>query len=293
MAEIVIRTQAEFDALPASFAEHTLIIIRNDPAAGRIIVRGNRGNASVEAWGNASVKAYGNASVVAQDNASVWAYDNASVVAQDNASVQAYDNSSVKAYGNSSVEAHGNSSVKAYGNASVKAWGNVGVHLCSDSAAVALHMFAVCWILCKKARLTVKSNTATVIEPKTKGGTEGWLEKQAIEPNNGKVIVFKRVSVDFKTQEGKPQETLWTVGSTLEYRDWDPKKEECGHGKFHACSRPYFCDEFRSKQDDIYIAIEVNVSDLYAWEKPAYPHKIAFRKGTVLYRCDRFGRELK
>jgi hypothetical protein len=98
MNDITIRTQAEFDALPASFEEDTRIIIRNDPAAGRIIVRGNRGNASVQAYDNASVVAHGNASVVAHGNASVKAYGNASIVAWGNASVWAYEQAAIRRY---------------------------------------------------------------------------------------------------------------------------------------------------------------------------------------------------
>jgi hypothetical protein len=135
MPDITIRTQAEFDALPESFEEHTLIIILNDPTAGRIIIRGNRGNASV--------KAYGNASVVAQDNASVWAWDNASVVAQDNASVWAWDNASVEAWGNASVEAYGNASIVAWGNASVRAYDNASVQAYDNSSVVAHNQAAI------------------------------------------------------------------------------------------------------------------------------------------------------
>jgi uncharacterized protein YycO len=105
MPNITIRTQAEFDALPESFEEETRIIILNDPTAGRIIVRGNRGNASVQAWGYALV------------------------VAQDNASVEAYDNSSVRAYDNASVEAHDQAAVHRY----------------SAAAAITLHDLSVCW----------------------------------------------------------------------------------------------------------------------------------------------------
>ncbi|HTJ77681.1 MAG TPA: hypothetical protein VL357_01675, partial [Rariglobus sp.] len=75
--------------------------------------------------------------------------------------------------------------------------------------------------------------------------------------------------------------------------EWRPDGEECGEGKFHACSRTYFCDEFRSTAGDRYVAIEVKVSDLHAWTAPQYPHKIAFKAGRVLFECDKFGKEVK
>jgi len=36
-------------------------------------------------------------------------------------------------------------------------------------------MFAVCWLLSKKAKITKKSETATIIIPEVKAGTEGWV----------------------------------------------------------------------------------------------------------------------
>ena len=107
------------------------------------------------------------------------------------------------------------------------------------------------------------------------------------------LILFKRVSVDFKTQEGTSDETVWNIGSMVEHANWTPKDKECGAGKFHACSRPFFCNEFRSAVGDRYIAIKVNIKDLHAWtsKDAQYPHKIAFRKGKILYECDKFGKK--
>ena len=102
--------------------------------------------------------------------------------------------------------------------------------------------------------------------------------------------MFKRVSFNFKTQENTANETSWAVGSILTHPAWNPTKEECGVGKFHACPKAYLCDEFRSEKTDRYIAIRVAVTDLYVWPKnPSYPHKVAFRTGTVLYECDKNG----
>lgn len=106
-------------------------------------------------------------------------------------------------------------------------------------------------------------------------------------------MLYKRVSADFKTQENTENETLWAVGSTVTHLAWNPKSQECGESKFHACSRPYFCDEFRNLKDDRYIAVEIALEDLHEWtDLPQYPHKIAFRSGKVLYECDRIGKQV-
>jgi len=37
----------------------------------------------------------------------------------------------------------------------------------------------------------------------------------------------------------------------------------------------------------------VNKSDMYVWPNAAnYPHKVAFRKGKVMYECDKMGKKL-
>ena len=97
------------------------------------------------------------------------------------------------------------------------------------------------------------------------------------------VTLYKRVSHDLKTQEGTVNETLWAPGTTLEVPNWDPASKECGPGKFHGCARPEWCDIFRSRKDDKYVSVRVHVDDLYQWpDRPRFPQKIAFRKGTVI-----------
>jgi hypothetical protein len=140
-------------------------------------------------------------------------------------------------------------------------------------------------------KVTKKSKTATVIKPTPPKGNDGWLEAHGINPKT-KVILYKRVSKDFKTQEGMTYETNWEVGTTLEHPNWNPKSRECGGGKFHACDRPWRADMYRSADGDKYIAIEIEKKDLYAWPNPSHPHKIAFRKGKVLYEVDSFGKKV-
>jgi hypothetical protein len=120
----------------------------------------------------------------------------------------------------------------------------------------------------------------------------GWFERNAVE-ETAVITLYKKVSKDYKTQEGTKNETLWAIGSTVTHSAWSPTNGECGGGKFHACSRPYFCDEFRNKPGDRYIAVSIKLEDLYEWkDNPGYPHKIGFRMGTVMYECGRFGKEI-
>jgi len=281
MTHIVITTQADFDALPDRFEAYTIIEIR----AKSIVISGRRDNSSIEARDNSSVRARDNSSIEARDNSSIEAWGNSSIVARDNSSVQARDNSSVQAWENSSVQARGNSSIQARDNSFCRIFcAGANVELYGASAAM-LQADGACALR--------KSDQAKILQqPEPEWTVPGWLERAGILEVNGHVIVYKRVSADLRTQEEQPWETTWCIGTTLTHPYWCPYHAECKGGKFHGCSRPYFCDEFRSVKGDRYIAVQVAVTDLYAWKKPRYPHKIAFRSGTVLYECDKHGRQV-
>jgi len=210
----------------------------------------------------------------------------------ENSHIEARENSHVVARENSHVEARENSHVVAWGNSHVEAWGNVSVYSYSDND-ILLYGFVTCYLLNKKSKAIQKSKNSRIV-PFQINTVELWLENEGVEINskNNSTIVFKRVSNDFKTQENTKNETSWKVGSFVEVPNWNPS-QECGKGKFHACSKTYFCDEFRTLKDDKYIAIEVPIEDLFAFPHPNYPHKISFKKGTVLYECDRYGKQIK
>jgi hypothetical protein len=173
-------------------------------------------------------------------------------------------------------------------NASAVLWGNASAELWENARAV-LYNFSVVWKNIKaKVSITKKSKHAHIVVTQD----QNWFERNGIEKTKS-LTLYKKVSKDFKTQENTPNETCWSIGSIVKHQDWNPKEQECGGGKFHACSRPYFCDEFRNEIGDRYIAIRVALLDVYAWEDhPSYPYKIGFRKGKVLYECDRFGEKI-
>ena len=186
------------------------------------------------------------------------------------------------------IKARDSSSVEAWGNSSVEAWGQALVRTTSTSIKLSLHGFS---ILSLPFHLMLKfKKEKTCIVQKYKHLP--YIEREGVLVKKDNMILFKKVSYDYKTQERTKNETLWTIGAMVTHPAWSPRNSECGEGKFHACSRPYFCDEFRNEKGDIYVAIEVATKDLYEWPKPVYPHKIAFREGKVLYKVDKFGKEI-
>ena len=151
-----------------------------------------------------------------------------------------------------------------------------------------LHGYAIA-IVPLSLKIKIKKEKTCLIQRFDDTIKKVFLVREGIEKKGRDVILFKRVSKDFKTQEGTKNETSWNIGSTITHQNWEPTQSECGAGKFHACSRPYFCDEFRSDDGDKYIAVRIKVADLYEWERPEYPHKIAFHTGKVLYECNKYG----
>ena len=92
MEEIIVKSQAELDAIPIDF-DGQIIIKFGAPYNRAIISR--RFKHSVVACENSSVVARGNSSVEAMENSSVVACENSSVVARGNSSVVAWGNTQV------------------------------------------------------------------------------------------------------------------------------------------------------------------------------------------------------
>ena len=305
MKEIIVSTQKELDSLPDKFQEYTRIIIKCDK---KIIITKNRGNSTAELWGNSTAELWENSTATLRENSTATLWGNSTATLRENSTAKLRENSTAELRGNSTATLRensiatlrenstatlrGNSTAELWENSTATAYNNAGIHLQSDFSTITLFAYAVCWALAQ-GKIIKKSKTCKVIIPKIIKGLTGWFNREAVKEAK-EIILYKRVSKDYKTQEGYSWETTWTIGTTLTHPNWKPNQNECGEGKYHACSRPYFCDEFRDKQEDKYIAILIKKADLFIWEdNPRYPHKIAFRSGKVLYEVNKFGKEIK
>ena len=216
------------------------------------------------------------------------------------ATIKTWDSSqaTIKMWGSSqaTIETWDSSqaTIKTWGSsqATIKTWGSSVVTVLSIIQFISLFGYSLLMNPLNLKLNIKKERTTTVITPKWKKGITGWLQREEIEKTDN-IILYKKVSKDFKTQENTINEILWKIGSVVEHPYWNPKKEECGKGKFHACSRAFFCDQFRNENGDKYIAIEIDLKDIYVWEdNPEYQHKVAFKKGKVLYECDINGKNI-
>ena len=178
--------------------------------------------------------------------------------------------------------------VEAWENSSVVARGNVCVRISAKIKTLSLFGFSVLFQPFDLKFKFKKEKTCLIQKIKP----QKYLDREGIKATRNYIILFKKVSKDFFTQENSVNQTLWQIDSTVTHPDWRPKLEECGEGKFHACSRPYFCDEFRNIPGDRYVAIKIKITDLYEWKNPYYPHKIAFREGKVLYEVNKYGKRI-
>ena len=291
MKEIKIINQKELDNLSEVKSDESVVIYLD---GAEIFI-----NRDIHVYGHikidgkinckSNIYGYGNSTL----NIDGWGNSTLNINGRENSTLNIYG------YGNSTLNIDGreNSTLNIYGcgnsTLNIDGWGNSAIRLKQISCKIIISIAAFC-CLWKPANLNIsvckKSEQSVVIDYYNLP----YLEREGIEINGDNIILFKRVSADFKTQEGTKNETLWDIGSTVVHPKWHPGVEECGEGKFHACSKPYFCDEFRSNKDDVYIAIQVKIGDLHEWvDNPSYPHKIAFREGIVLYQCDKMGNEIK
>jgi len=305
MKTIVINTQAEMDALPRSFDEHTELQIRGKITEVRLAYT----NAVISVCGSATIQyVYGSATIQRVCGSATIQYVCGNATIQrvyGSATIQhVYDSATIQyVCGNATIQrVYGSATIQhVYASATIQyVYGSATIqHVCGnatiriESGTIDIMLGAAVAFVLGKCTIKSKSKTNTIIQRPESGTVDLWMMSEGVVAELGYVVLFKRVSSQYQTQENSLRETTWTPGTTLEHSSWDPHKEECGAGKYHACSLPVFCDEFRSTYGDKYVAIRVKTSDMHAWKDPAYPHKIAFRKGTVMYECDLSGKEIK
>jgi hypothetical protein len=136
-----------------------------------------------------------------------------------------WDGRYIEARENSNVVAWGNSNVVAWENSNVVAWGNSFVRALSSKIRLVMNGFSILTIDSSLALKFKKTKTVLV----QKHINTPYLEREGIKTVRGYVILFKKVSHDFKTQEKSINVTSWTIGSVVTHKKWNAEKENIMH----------------------------------------------------------------
>ena len=118
MKTLIVKTQAEWDALPEKFDEETAVHVYSDPNAW-IVIKRNPENSSAVLWANSSAVLWANSRAVLRENSSavLWAnssavlWANSRAVLRENSRAVLRENSSAVLWANSRAEASHNSVV--------------------------------------------------------------------------------------------------------------------------------------------------------------------------------------
>ena len=262
MKEIIIKTQSDLDKITEISADEYI----NVQIEGEVFI-------------NNEIQVYGKIKIDAKVTFKKY--------------IDGRENSTLNIYGreNSTLNIDG----RENSTLNIDGWGNSAIRIKNvySKFTIRIAVFCCLWIP-SDLEITVnkKSETSVIIKY---DNNLSYLQRHGIDVNENKVILFKRVSHDFKTQENTSNETLWLPNTTLSHKNYLPESGECGENKFHACATPFYCDDFRDTKSDKYVAIEVELKDyngfsnLYEWKNGDYPNKIAFGECKVLYECNRKG----
>jgi hypothetical protein len=263
MKEITITTQAELDALPDSFAEHTYIYLKTKDETWLSLTKTYhnatvvaRESSHVEAWGSSHVVARGSSHVVARGSSHVAAWESSHVeawesshvgargsshvVARESSHVEAWESSHVVARGSSHVVARESSHVVARGSSHVEAWesshvearANASLKVQSKSVVVeSLKEYAIAICIDQGCKVREKDDTAQVIVcPRVLYNIESFADiYRENKTSDSAMALYKIVKDDYTDfYTGKIK---YAIGKKVKCPDWNPDPTiQCGGG---------------------------------------------------------------
>ena len=181
MKEIIVKTQAAFDAIPQDFDGIITIICKTTIA--------------VTPRESARIALYGNSSAVLRDNSRADLWDNSSAVLCGNSSAALWDNSSAELWGNSRAELWGNSSAELWGNSSAVLRGNSRAELVGNSSAE-LWGNSQATDRTKTHEIKINGNARIVYDPRN---IDEYLSFNGLPADGETCLLYKAVH---KTEDG-------------------------------------------------------------------------------------------
>ena len=127
MDEVIVTSQAEYNALPADYKGCITV-------TGDARIEAGSSAAIINVFNLAVVAVHGSSTVIAYNSSKVIAYDSSKVIAHNTSFVRARDCSTVVSYESSYVEAYSHSTVRAYNMSTVRGF---------DSSAISAYDLSV------------------------------------------------------------------------------------------------------------------------------------------------------
>ena len=258
MKTVIVKTQADWDALPEKFDEFTIIRVYSDPVM-RLVIKRNPENSSGEFWENSRGEFRENSRGVFWENSRGVFRENSSGVFRGNSRGEFWENSRGVFWGNSRGEFWENSSGEFWENSSGEFWENSSGEFWENSRGVfwensrgvfrgnssgviyenaiirvlskdvVIEAWHLALVVCQECNPTIKQHgtKVTVVKTNTFRHTiKSFLE--IYKPKKGRITLYKAAHpdtrCDFYTGHIKYE-------GVVACPDWNPDPEvECGGG---------------------------------------------------------------
>jgi hypothetical protein len=262
---IMVRNQADWDALPDKFKKFTNLELRTDvpviikkiPGNSSTILYGNScaalwGNSRAEIWENSRAVFWGDSTTVLKGSGQAVLRGNSRAVLRENSRAELWENSRAVLYGNSRAELRENSQAELRENSQAVLWGNSSAALWERSRA-ALWETSLAKVFSPESQVKAEHHAVVILEgvsPSVQPGPgvqvirrepfrhnlESFRQAHGLVPEKGEFILYKLVRKDFTDIWSKS--ITYLPGETITYPDWDLSPERRDGGGLYLSATP-------------------------------------------------------
>jgi hypothetical protein len=262
MAEIEVRSQAEFDACIEAGNVPVVIGCRVSVSKSVRIVAGP--DAHIEARGSS------------QPRIAAWERSQPSIVARGSSQphVVARDSSQPHVVARDISQPH------------VVAWGYVQLSLVGPVVAKASANVSV---LVHGGKAEVDGGRITEVDIST---PQKWCDYYGVEVKDDVAVLYKGLDNDYSTDNGRRNGVFYRPGTIPVAPDWDGGETECGHG-LHFSPTPAMTLQFNPSATR-FVACPVALTDMVVHPDGKYPNKVKARAcAAPVWEVDRLGEKIE
>jgi len=265
MRTVIIRSQAEWNALPNYFDEFAGLELRGvDPVTitkipgnSSVILRGHSRaqlweDSRAELWEDSGALLCGNSRAVLKGNSRAVLRGNSRAVLRENSRVELWETSAAILYGHSRAVLRENSSVELRESSQAVLWDHSQAVLWENSQAE-LWENSLARVFSPAARIRAAHHAVVILEgvsPELQPGPgvrvmrrdpfrhdlDSFRQAHGLVPEKGELLLYKVVRMNFKD--------IWTnsivyrPGTTITCPDWDPDPERQDGGGLYLSGTP-------------------------------------------------------